>query len=101
MNGKAVRSCIIAAGDAHDAEIVTLEGLGTRERMHPLQRAFVEEEATQCGYCMSGMIMQAKAFLDSNPKPSETEIRSALANNLCRCGSHAQIVRALQRAAAF
>jgi nicotinate dehydrogenase subunit A len=99
MNGRAVRSCIVAAGDVRDAEIVTLEGLGDADHMHPLQRAFVEEEAAQCGYCMSGMIMQAKALLDSQPKPSEAEIKSAMANNLCRCGTHTQIVRAIQRAA--
>ena len=99
MNGRAVRSCIVAAGDVRDAEIVTLEGLGDADHMHPLQRAFVEEEAAQCGYCMSGMIMQAKALLDSQPKPSEAEIKSAMANNLCRCGTHARIVLAVKNAA--
>jgi len=100
LNGKAIRSCVTATGDAHEAEVITLEGLGDADHMHAVQRTFVEEEATQCGYCMNGMIMQAKVFLDSHPKPSESEIKSALANILCRCGSHTQIVRAVLRAAA-
>jgi nicotinate dehydrogenase subunit A len=100
VDGKAVRSCLTALGDVRNSEIVTLEGLGDAEHPHPIQRAFIEEQAAQCGYCTSGMIMQAKAFLDDRPKPSESEIKSALANNLCRCGSHVQIVRAVQRAAA-
>jgi nicotinate dehydrogenase subunit A len=100
LDGRAVRSCVTSVNDARDAEIVTLEGLGSRDNPHPVQRAFIEEQAAQCGYCMSGMIMQAKAFLDQIAKPSEQEIKAAMAANLCRCGSHAQIVRAVQRVAA-
>jgi nicotinate dehydrogenase subunit A len=100
LDGRAVRSCITSVNDARDAEIVTLEGLGSRDNPHPVQRAFIEEQAAQCGYCMNGMIMQAKAFLDQIAKPSEQEIKAAMAANLCRCGSHAQIVRAVQRVAA-
>jgi nicotinate dehydrogenase subunit A len=100
LDGRAVRSCVTPVNDALNGEIVTLEGLGSRENPHPLQRAFIEEQAAQCGYCMNGMIMQAKAFLDQTAKPSAAEIKTALANNLCRCGTHAQIVRAVQRVAA-
>jgi nicotinate dehydrogenase subunit A len=100
VDGRAVRSCVTSVNDARDAEIVTLEGLGSRDNPHPVQRAFIEEQAAQCGYCMNGMIMQAKAFLDQTAKPSEAEIKAALASNLCRCGAHAQIVRAVQRVAA-
>ncbi len=100
LDGRAVRSCVTAVGDVRDGEIVTLEGLGSRDNLHPVQRAFIEEQAAQCGYCMNGMIMQAKAFLDQIAKPSEAEIKAAMAANLCRCGSHAQIVRAVQRVAA-
>jgi nicotinate dehydrogenase subunit A len=99
INGEAARSCITSLGDARDTDVVTLEGLGTIDHPHPLQRAFIEEQAAQCGYCMNGMIMQAKAFLDRSPKPSEAEIKSAMADNLCRCGTHVQIVRAVRRAA--
>jgi nicotinate dehydrogenase subunit A len=100
LDGRAVRSCVTSVGDVRDSEIVTLEGLGSRDNLHPVQRAFIEEQAAQCGYCMNGMIMQAKAFLDQIAKPSEAEIKAAMAANLCRCGSHAQIVRAVQRVAA-
>jgi nicotinate dehydrogenase subunit A len=100
LDGRAVRSCVTALSDVRDGEVVTLEGLGSRDNPHPVQRAFIEEQAAQCGYCMSGMIMQAKAFLDQTAKPSEAEIKAALAHNLCRCGTHAQIVRAVQRVAA-
>ena len=100
LDGRAVRACVTSVNDARDAEIVTLEGLGSRDNPHPVQRAFIEEQAAQCGYCMNGMIMQAKAFLDQTAKPTEAEIKAALANNLCRCGAHAQIVRAVQRVAA-
>jgi nicotinate dehydrogenase subunit A len=79
-------------------EIVTLEGLGTPENPHKLQTAFIEEQAVQCGYCISGMIMQAASFLKRNPKPSVPEIAAALQNNLCRCGTHLRIVRAVKRA---
>jgi nicotinate dehydrogenase subunit A len=100
LDGRAVRSCVTSLSDVGDGEIVTLEGLGSRDNPHPVQRAFIEEQAAQCGYCMNGMIMQAKAFLDQTAKPSEAEIKAALANNLCRCGAHAQIVRAVRRVVA-
>ena len=99
VNGEPVRSCMrplssIAARD----EIVTLEGLGTKEKPHKLQVAFIEEQAVQCGYCINGMIMQAAWLLKKNPKPSIPEIKNALQNNLCRCGTHMRIVRAVKRA---
>jgi len=100
VDGRAVRSCLTTVNEVRDGEIVTLEGLGTRENPHPVQRAFIEEQAAQCGYCLSGMIMQAKAFLDQVAKPSEAEIKAALAGNLCRCGTHVQILRAVQRVVA-
>jgi len=79
--------------------ITTLEGLGTKDRLHPLQKAFIEEQAAQCGYCTNGMIMAAKALLDKSPKPTEAQIKKALAANLCRCGTHNRVVRAVLRAA--
>jgi len=99
VGGQAVRSCVTAIAAVGDKPILTLEGLGTPEKPHKLQKAFIEEQAVQCGYCINGMIMQAKAFLDKNPRPSEAEIRAALANNLCRCGTHLRIVRAVAHAA--
>jgi nicotinate dehydrogenase subunit A len=84
--------------DAAGKTIVTLEGIGTAQKPHALQKAFVEEQAVQCGYCINGMIMQAKALLERNRRPSEDEIRQALAGNLCRCGTHVRIVRAVKRA---
>jgi len=98
INGKAVRSCRFPVGKAAGAKILTLEGLGTPKKLHPLQAAFIEEQAVQCGYCINGMIMQAKELLDSNKRPSEAQIKQALANNLCRCGTHLRIVRAIKRA---
>jgi nicotinate dehydrogenase subunit A len=80
-------------------QITTLEGLGSKDRLHPLQKAFIEEQAAQCGYCTNGMIMTAKALLDKTPKPTEAQIRKALAANLCRCGTHNRVVRAVLRAA--
>jgi nicotinate dehydrogenase subunit A len=100
VDGRAVRSCMTTVNDVLDAEIVTLEGLGSRENPHPVQRAFIEEQAAQCGYCLNGMIMQAKAFLDQMAKPTESEIKAALSGNLCRCGAHVEIVRAVQKVAA-
>ena len=100
VDARAVRSCSTTVSEVQDAEIVTLEGLGSRESLHPVQRAFIEEQAAQCGYCLNGMIMQAKAFLDQIAKPTEAEIKAALAGNLCRCGAHGEIVRAVQRVAA-
>jgi nicotinate dehydrogenase subunit A len=98
IDGKAMRSCSVPVSAAAGKRIVTLEGLGTTAQPHPLQRAFVEEQAVQCGYCINGMIMQAAAFLQTNRKPSEAQIREALAGNLCRCGTHVRIVRAVKRA---
>jgi nicotinate dehydrogenase subunit A len=98
VDGKAVRSCVTDISSLANAEITTVEGLGTIDKPHALQRAFIEEQAAQCGYCISGMIMSAKALLDRNPKPTENEVRQALAANLCRCGTHNRIVRAVLRA---
>jgi nicotinate dehydrogenase subunit A len=98
VDGRPTRSCSFPVSQAAGKNILTLEGLGTPQKPHPLQQAFIEEQAVQCGYCMSGMIMQAKALLDQNRRPSDTEIRQALANNLCRCGTHVRIVRAVKRA---
>ena len=100
VDGVATRSCITPAASVGRKRIVTLEGLGTPERPHPLQQAFIEEQAAQCGYCINGMIMQAKALLDLNRHPTDAQIREALADNLCRCGTHLRIVRAVQRASA-
>jgi len=99
IDGKAVRSCVTDIGSLANAEITTLEGLGTIDKPHALQRAFIEEQAAQCGYCINGMIMSAKALLDRNPRPTERDVREALAANLCRCGTHNRIVRAVLRAA--
>ena len=98
VDGNAVRSCLMPVGAAAGKKVVTLEGLGTPGKPHPLQAAFIEEQAVQCGYCINGMIMQAAALLETNKKPSEDEIRAALAGNLCRCGTHLRIVRAIKRA---
>ena len=99
IDGKAARSCSTQLSSLKPgAEVVTLEGLGTQENPHPLQRAFIEEQAVQCGYCINGMIMESAAFLAVNAKPSEADIKTALAKNLCRCGTHARIVRAVLRA---
>ncbi|HYZ31997.1 MAG TPA: (2Fe-2S)-binding protein [Crenalkalicoccus sp.] len=99
VDGQATRSCVTPASAVGAGRIVTLEGLGTPERPHPLQQAFIDEQAVQCGYCINGMIMQSAALLQQNPRPSADEIRQALANNLCRCGTHLRILRAVQRAA--
>ena len=99
VDGKAVRSCITEIGTLGDAKVTTLEGLGTIEAPHPLQRAFMTEQAAQCGYCINGMIMSAKALLDQNPRPTEQDVRNGLAGNLCRCGTHNRIVAAVMRAA--
>ena len=101
VDGAAVRSCItpLSAVDAMQ-NVVTLEGLGSPEKLHPVQKAFIDEQAAQCGYCINGMIMESAAFLAKNKKPSEGDIKNALANNLCRCGTHARIVRAVKRASA-
>ena len=99
IDGRAARSCVTAAGSVRGAEITTLEGIGTTDKLHVLQRAFIDEQAAQCGYCINGMIMTAKALLNRNPRPTEDEVRDALAGNLCRCGTHNRIVRAVLRAA--
>jgi nicotinate dehydrogenase subunit A len=98
VNGKPVRSCVTPILAVVDTAITTLEGLGSATNLHPLQKAFIEEQAAQCGYCIAGMLMSAKALLDETPHPTEAEIRQALAGNLCRCGTHNRIVRAIQRA---
>jgi nicotinate dehydrogenase subunit A len=99
VDGKPVRSCVTTVASVTKARITTIEGLGTPERLHPLQRAFIEEQACQCGYCGNGMVMTAKALLDRNPTPSDRDVRAALNGHLCRCASHNRIVRAVQRAA--
>jgi len=99
IDGKAVRSCVTPISALAKSEITTLEGLGSVDKPHPLQQAFIEEQAAQCGYCINGMIMSAKELLDRNPQPSEGDVRTALAGNLCRCGTHNRIVRAVLRAA--
>ena len=98
VDGNATRSCVTPASSVGEGKIVTLEGLGTPERLHPLQRAFIDEQAVQCGYCINGMIMQSAALLSRTPKPTEQQIKQELANNLCRCGTHLRIVRAVLRA---
>jgi nicotinate dehydrogenase subunit A len=99
IDGNAVRSCITPLSSVADRKVVTLEGLGTDEHPHPLQQAFVDEQAVQCGYCFNGMIMQSADLLTQTPKPTEQQIKAGLANNLCRCGTHLRIVRAVKRAA--
>jgi nicotinate dehydrogenase subunit A len=99
IDGVAVRSCVMPLS-AVKGRVVTLEGLGTKAKPHPLQLAFIEEQAVQCGYCINGMIMQSAALLARTPQPTEDEIRQELAANLCRCGTHLRIVRAVKRAAA-
>ena len=98
VDGNAVRSCSMAVSSAKNRNITTLEGLGSVAHPHPLQKAFIDEQAAQCGYCMNGMIMNAKVLLDKNPRPTEGQIRQALDGILCRCGSHLRILRAIQRA---
>jgi nicotinate dehydrogenase subunit A len=101
IDGEAVRSCITPLSSLSDGKILTLEALGSDERPHPLQQAFDEEQAVQCGYCINGMIMQSAALLKRNPKPTEQQIKAELANNLCRCGTHLRIVRAVKRASSI
>jgi aldehyde oxidoreductase len=99
VNGKAVRSCLTRVADLEGADIITVEGLGTPDNPHLIQEAFVLAGAIQCGFCTPGMIMAAKALLDRNPRPTEAQVREGLADNLCRCGTHNRIVRAVLRAA--
>ena len=99
MDGDAVLSCVMPVEQAIGHKILTLEGLGSAEKPHPIQKAFIEEQAAQCGYCVNGMIMRSKVLLDRTPNPTEQQIRNALVHNLCRCGTHLDIIRAVQRAA--
>jgi nicotinate dehydrogenase subunit A len=99
VDGNAVRSCQMPLSRAVGREITTLEGLGSPEAPHKVQAAFVEEQAAQCGYCTNGMIMSATALLAKTPHPTEAQVRTALAGNLCRCGSHVRVLRAVMRAA--
>ena len=98
VDGQAVRSCVTPVGSITGQDITTLEGLGTLEKPSKLQQAFIDEQAAQCGYCLNGMIMSAQALLDKSPKPTEAQVRSALDGNLCRCGVHNRVVRAVMRA---
>jgi len=96
MNGKAVNSCLVLATELDGSEITTIEGLGrSADKLHPLQKAFIEKGAVQCGFCTSGIIMTAKAFLDTNPHPTEEEVRDAISGNLCRCTGYSKIVNAI------
>jgi nicotinate dehydrogenase subunit A len=98
-DGKPIRSCVTPVSAARNKEILTLEGLGTIQHPHPIQQAFIDEQAAQCGYCINGVILTAKAFLDKNSNPTGEQIRQALAGVLCRCGAHLEIIRAVKRAA--
>jgi nicotinate dehydrogenase subunit A len=98
VKGQAIRSCVTPVRSVAGAEIVTLEGLGTIEKPHPLQKAFLEEQAAQCGFCLNGVILTAKAFLDKNPKATEQQIQQALSGVLCRCFTNTRMLRAIQRA---
>ena len=100
LDGVAARSCVTPVSAVGAKKVVTLEGLGTSARPHPVQQAFIDEQAAQCGYCVNGMIMSATALLAKTPNPSDRQIRQALAGNLCRCGTHQRIVAAVKRAAA-
>ena len=98
MNGKAVNSCLVLAGEADGKEVLTIEGVSTEESVHPIQQAFIDQGAVQCGFCTPGMVLSAKALLDQNPKPSESQIRTAISGNLCRCTGYQKIIRAIQDA---
>jgi nicotinate dehydrogenase subunit A len=99
VDGLVARACVLTLAEVEGREVVTLEGLGTHEKPHPIQAAFIAAAGAQCGYCLNGMIMTAKALLDANPSPSEGEIREALRYNLCRCGAHFEIINAIKLAA--
>ena len=99
VDGKPVQSCDFPLSAAAGKAVTTVEGLAADGKLHPLQQAFIAEQAAQCGYCVTGIIMAAKALLDANPRPSDVEIRTALKGNLCRCGTHQRILRAIHRAA--
>jgi nicotinate dehydrogenase subunit A len=98
MEGKATRSCVTTVKQAAGKSITTLEGLGTPEKPHPIQAAFIAEQAAQCGYCANGMIMTAKSLLDANPHPTESQVKQGLSGVICRCGTHTRILRAVLRA---
>jgi nicotinate dehydrogenase subunit A len=98
IDGNAVRSCVTSMSAVQNKSVTTLEGLGSTKKLHKIQQAFIDEQAAQCGYCINGMIMSTKALLDKNPKPTDSQIREALAGNLCRCGTHIRILRAVKRA---
>ena len=100
IDGRATRSCITPASSVQGRAVTTIEALGSPEHPDPVQAAFIAEQAAQCGYCTSGMVVAARALLQQNPKPTENQVREALAGNLCRCGSHARVIRAVLRAAA-
>lgn len=99
LDGRAVPSCLTTVAAAGNAEVVTVEGLGTPQQPHPVQAAFIAEQAAQCGYCTTGMIIAATSLLDQNPAPTDDQIRAAMARQLCRCGSYDRIIRAVRRAA--
>jgi nicotinate dehydrogenase subunit A len=99
IDGKAVPSCDIPVSAAAGKAVTTIEGIGGENGLHPLQQVFIEEQAAQCGYCVSGIVMAAKALLDADPRASDAAIREALARNLCRCGTHQRILRAIRRGA--
>lgn len=99
VDGKPVQSCDFPLSAAVGTKVTTVEGLAADGKLHPLQQAFITEQAAQCGYCVTGIIMAAKALLDANPRPSDAEVRAALKGNLCRCGTHQRILRAIHRAA--
>lgn len=99
IDGDAVRSCVVPVSAVNGRSVTTLEGLGTPDKPHPVQQAFIDEQAAQCGYCINGMIMTSASLLAKNKNPSDAQIKNELANNLCRCGTHQRIVRAVKRAA--
>jgi nicotinate dehydrogenase subunit A len=99
IDGVAARACVVPAHGVQGRAITTLEGLGSREQLHPVQQAFIDEQAAQCGYCLNGMIVMTVSLLTHTPDPTEAQIRSALAGNFCRCGTHIEIIRAVKRAA--
>jgi nicotinate dehydrogenase subunit A len=98
IDGRPMRSCSVPVSTVK-GKVTTIEGLGTAEKPHPVQKAFIEEQAAQCGYCTNGMVMTAAAFLEKNPKPGDAEIRKAMDGNLCRCGTHMRILKAVKKAA--
>ena len=100
VDGQAMRSCTVPVQAVAGQSVTTIEGLGTPERPHPLQAVFIEEQAAQCGYCTPGIVMEAKAFLDRTPRPTEAQVKQALNGVLCRCGTHDRVIRAVMRAAA-